>query len=137
MILTTREQNWIKHDEGYRDRLYKCTAGKWTIGWGRNIEDNGISPDEAELMFQNDLKRAIKDLQQYSWYLTAPDSVKKALINMSFNLGLPRLLGFKKMIRALIDKNYTQAAIEALDSNWAKQVGQRAQDIAVMMRDAR
>ena len=34
---------------GERLRLYKCSSGKFTIGIGRNIEDNGISKDESRL----------------------------------------------------------------------------------------
>lgn len=137
MILSKKEQQWIKGDEGYNNKLYKDIVNKWTIGYGRNLEDNGISPDEGELMFQNDLARAVKDVQNYTWFQLAPDSVQLALVNMSFNLGLTRLLGFKKMIAALTDKNYTKAAIEALDSKWANQVGQRAKDIAIMIREAK
>jgi len=130
-------RQWIKTDEGYKDSLYKDSVGKWTIGYGRNIEDNGILPDEGELMFTNDLKRAIKDVEGFTWYLNSPDGVKKALINMSFNMGLPRLLGFRKMIAALIVKDYTKASIEALDSVWSKQVGSRAKEIAVMIREGK
>lgn len=127
-------KQWIKGHESYRNKLYKDTVDKWTIGWGRNIEDNGISRDEAELMFKNDINAAIKDLCQYSWYLTQPENVKYALINMCYNLGISRLLGFRKMIQALIDKDYTRAAKEALDSKWARQVGKRAKDVALMIR---
>jgi lysozyme len=134
MNLNKDEEQWIKGQEGYSKMPYIDTAGKLTIGWGRNLQDHGVSPDEAELMFQNDLKRATKDLEQFSWYLNAPDNVKKALINMSFNLGLRHLLSFKKMIAALINKNYTNAALEALDSKWAKQESARAKDVVVMMR---
>lgn len=125
---------WIKNQEGLKLTIYKDIVDKWTVGYGRNIQDRGISTDEAELMFQNDKKLCIKQLNQYSWYLVAPQHTQFALINMCFNMGINRLLGFKKMVRALIEKNYTQAAIEALDSKWAQQVGQRAKDVALMMR---
>jgi lysozyme len=130
-------RNWIKAHEGYDDHPYICTAGKLTIGYGRNLQDNGISQDEADLMLDNDMKRAEKDLLGFSWYITAPSGVKDALFNMSFNMGLTRLLGFKRMIAALIDKDYTKAAIEALDSKWATQVGQRAKDVALMIREGK
>ena len=60
--------------------------------------------------------------------------IEYILISMCFNLGIHRLLGFSKMIKALLSKDYTTAAIEALDSKWAQQVGQRAKDVAVMIR---
>lgn len=128
-------KSWLRHDEGYEDMPYICTAGKLTIGYGRNLQDNGISKDEAELMLENDMKRTEKDLLTCQWYLDAPPSVKDALFNMCFNLGLPRLLGFKKMIQAIKDKDFTKAAIEALDSKWATQVKGRAKAVAVMIRE--
>lgn len=58
-------------------------------------------------------------------------------MNMCFNLGISRLKGFKRMIVALEKKNYTVAAMEALDSKWSTQVGQRAKDIALMIREGK
>lgn len=128
---------WIKKCEGYSAKPYKDTVDKLTIGWGRNLDDVGISTDEAELMINNDIMSSINDLKQYSWYLIQPESVKNALINMRFNMGMPRLLAFKKMIRALINKDYVRASMEALNSKWANQVGQRAKDVAVMIREGK
>lgn len=128
-------KSWLRYDEGYDDRPYICTAGRLTIGWGRNLEDDGISLDEGNLMLENDMKRTDKDLRTCQWYLGAPNSVQDALFNMCFNLGLPRLLGFKKMIQAIEDKNYTKAAFEALNSKWAIQLPNRAKEVSVMIRE--
>jgi lysozyme len=132
----TYVQDWIKHCEGLKTQTYIDSTGHITIGWGRNLS-NGISLDEAELLFQNDFNRAVNELTQYTWYQIQPQSVKDALINMNFNLGIERLLSFKKMIKALSIKDYTNAAVEALDSTWANQVGQRARDIALMIREGK
>lgn len=114
--------------------MYSDTVGKLTIGWGRNIEDNGISQAEADFMFDNDFARCQRELAPFPWYVNQPQNVQDALMNMCFNLGIARLLGFKKMIMALTAKDYTTAALEALDSKWAQQVGQRAKDVALMIR---
>lgn len=132
MIVNTLTQAWIKHCEDLKLMPYKDSLGHLTIGWGRNLE-NGITPDEAEVMFQNDLKRTVDELMNYSWFTMQPSCVKNALINMNFNLGITKLLEFKDMIDALEKKDYTKAAQAALASLWAKQVKQRAQDIAVMI----
>jgi lysozyme len=129
-------QQWIKKCEALKLQMYIDTTGNPTIGWGRNLR-KGISSDEAELMFQNDFKETIAELQVCDWYLALPYGVKSAIINMNFNLGIHKLLGFKRMIGALTDKNYTLAAQEALDSLWATQVGQRAKDVAVMIREGK
>lgn len=125
---------WIKNCEGLQLEPYIDTVGKLTIGVGRNLSDCGIRLDEAELMFQNDLKQTIGELEQLSWFRGQPPGVRNALINMNFNLGITKLNGFKKMIAALQAKDYTTAALEALDSRWANQVHKRANDIAVMIR---
>lgn len=127
-------KDWIKHHENCKLRIYTDTVGKMTIGWGRNIEDNGINQQEADFMFDNDFARCQGELAPYTWYTDQPQHVQDALMNMCFNMGIGRLLGFKKMIAALNKKDYTTAAIEALDSLWSKQVGQRAKDVALMMR---
>lgn len=125
---------WIKQCEGLQLNLYQDSLGITSIGWGRNIEGNGISIDEAQLMFENDFDRCVHELEQYAWYLIQPQNIKNALINMNFNLGIHRLTLFTKMITALINKDYAIAADEALNSKWAKQVGKRANDIAAMIR---
>jgi lysozyme len=112
-------------------------VGKLTIGYGRNLDDRGISQEEADFLFNNDFINVLRELTEYSWYVNQPDSVQAALVNMCFNLGLPRLKGFKRMIAALEVKNYTLAAQEALNSKWATQVGQRAKDVAVMLREGK
>lgn len=131
----TNLKSWIKQCEGFNDHPYLDTVGKVTIGWGRNLDDRGISVDEAELMLTNDINLCHEELLNYIWYQIQPEPVKWALINMCFNMGLSKLLSFKKMIAALCHKDYTTAAQEALNSKWALQVGQRAKDVAVMIRE--
>ena len=125
-------QAWIKQDEGLKLETYVDTTGHLTVGWGRNLQ-NGIRLDEAELMFQNDLAQTVNELLQQPWYGSLPHNVQTALINMNFNLGITKLLEFKDMITALEHKNYRAAAQAALNSLWAKQVPNRAKEIAVMI----
>jgi len=126
---------WIKQHEGFRNKLYIDTVEKYSIGFGRNLTDRGISREEAEFMLANDILMCKKELHAFNWYYGHPPNVQDALVNMCYNIGLPRLLGFKKMIAALTEHDYTKAAIEALDSKWATQVHGRANDIAVMIRE--
>jgi len=117
----------IKIDEGFVSTPYECTAGKITIGYGRNIEDNGITREEAEILLSNDIKGTFCELEtKFDWFLLMPDDKQAVLINMCFNLGLTRLLKFKKMLAALKVKDYKEASIQMLDSKWAEQVGERA-----------
>lgn len=123
----------IKH-EGMRLKPYKCPAGKWTIGVGRNIEDNGITRREGMVLLNNDIARVIDELGDFYWYKKLQTRRQHALIDMCFNLGITRFKKFKKMIKALEEKNYDKAADEMLDSRWSIQVGDRAQELAEMMR---
>ena len=125
-------QKWIKHYESLDLHIYTDTSGHSTIGWGRNLK-KGIRLDEAELMFQNDLRDAVSELEAFYWYNELPKPVQNALVNMNFNLGIVEFLNFRNMIHALIAKDYTKAAQELLESSWAKQVGKRAKDIAVII----
>lgn len=121
-------------DEGLRELPYKCSAGKLTIGVGRNIEDNGISEDEAIYLLKNDIRRCEEELQTFDWYDDLPEGVKRGLLNMNFNLGFPTLKQFTGMLSALKVRDFETAAEEALDSRWAKQVGARAVRISELFR---
>jgi lysozyme len=59
------------------------------------------------------------------------------LVNMTFNMGLPKLIGFEKMLLAVRAKDYEMAAVEMLASRWSEQVGDRALRLAEQMRTGR
>ncbi|MGN7613057.1 glycoside hydrolase family protein [Magnetococcales bacterium HHB-1] len=123
----------IQH-EGLRLKPYRCTAGKLTIGVGRNLDDNGISKAEALHLLGNDINRVIRELNSsFPWFETLDETRKRVLIDMSFNVGLTTLCRFKRMLRAIEAGNYSLAAKEMLDSRWARQVGQRATKLSRMM----
>lgn len=127
----------LERDEGFRSQVYKCTADKWTIGFGRNVEDRGITKDEARILLANDASLSWRELSdRLSWFDRAPDQVKRGLVNMHMNLGWPTLLKFQKMLAALAAGDYARAADEALDSRWAEQVGSRSERIADLYRSA-
>ena len=133
---TTVEQ--IKQDEGLSLRPYQCTASKMTIGYGRNIEDNGIDEEEAELLLINDIKRTQRELvANFEWFGLIDARRQGALINMCFNLGLTRFKQFKKMISAVEMGDYDEAAEQMLDSKWARQVGNRAIRLSNIMRKSK
>ncbi|WP_296059597.1 glycoside hydrolase family protein [uncultured Amphritea sp.] len=124
----------LKIDEGFRGKPYRCTAGKLTIGFGRNLDDVGVSVAEAEMMLSEDLKEAVPQLEALPHYRMLNDVRQNVLCNMAFNLGIPRLMMFKNMWSALAHRNYETAAAEMLNSRWARQVGERAERLAKEMR---
>ena len=129
-----REQ--LKMDEGVKAKPYHCTAGKLTIGVGRNLEDVGLSPYEINVLLENDITRSEADCKAlFPSYDTLSDNRKAVLINMAFNLGKDRLSKFQMFRGAVMAKAWEQAATEMLNSQWAKQVGPRAQRLAKQMRE--
>ena len=124
----------IKRHEGFRNFPYKDTVGKLTIGFGRNLDDVGISEGEAQIMLVNDINNAIEDLTKVLPAAgTYGDNRFDALVDMMFNLGMVKFKRFKKMLAALRVLDFKKAAEEMLDSKWATQVGYRANDLAYMM----
>ena len=124
----------LKRHEGLELMPYKCTSGKTTIGVGRNLEDIGITEEQAELLLLNDIGRVKQELENDQWYMDL-DPVRKAVIeNMSFNLGYPTLKKFQNMIAHISEGNFELASKEMLNSRWSKQVGQRSIELAEQMR---
>jgi lysozyme len=124
----------VRH-EGIRLKPYKDSVGKLTIGVGRNLDDVGISRQEALLMLANDITKVRREVKQaFPWFASLNSARKNVVLNMVFNLGLPRFRRFKKAIRAMKTKRWNDAAEEMLDSRWARQVKGRAKELARIMR---
>jgi len=128
----------LLRDEGCVLRAYKDSEGFLTIGVGRLIDaraGGGITLEEARYLLSNDITRTIIDLDnKLPWWRDLPEPKARALANMAFNLGLPRLSRFEKMLEAVANGRWDDAAREALDSKWASQVGARAERIAEIFR---
>lgn len=124
----------LEVDEDKRSKPYRCTAGKLTIGVGRNIEDRGLSDDEIRYLLNNDIDIICRELDRaIPWWREMDDARQNVFINMCF-MGVPRFLGFKKMLACAQAKRYDAAAGEMIDSKWADQVGHRAARLARVMR---
>ena len=130
----TLEEQIIAH-EGIRLKVYRCPAGKLTIGIGRNLEEIGISHAEARHLLNNDILRCRVELSKALPFWHALSNMRqRVLIDMTFNLGLAGLLEFKKMMLAIKKGRYDEAAEEMLTSTWAHQVTTRARWLAAAMR---
>ena len=125
----------LKVEEGLRLKPYRCPAGKLTIGYGRNIQEVGISKEEAEILLQNDIQNTIKDLDKnVPWYRTLSENRQVVLIDMCFNLGLSEFLKFKNTLALIQKGDFLSASAAMLQSKWANQVGNRAFELSKMMR---
>lgn len=125
----------LESDEGKRAKIYLDTVGKWTAGIGRNLSDRPFSDDEIALMLQNDITIAERELDRnLPWWRTMTEARQNALCNIAFQLGINRLLGFKKSLELLKAGRWDAAATEFLDSTWAKQTPERARRVTDMIR---
>lgn len=127
----------IKRHEGFRDRLYLDSEGFLTGGWGHHFYPGSRLPvDCAEILFKMDVALAMSDYTKI-----APEYRKRlnqtrarVIVEMIFNMGLQKVQQFKQMWTAIYDGDWDKAASEMLDSKWSTQVGQRAVELAEVMR---
>lgn len=124
----------LKRHEGYRQFAYQDSVGVWTIGHGRNLEDVGVSRDEAAMLLEADVTRAIAAcLQTWPWVASLDEVRAAVIVEMAVNLGVHGLGGFRKMLAACEKGDYATAAAEMLDSQWRAQVGARAYRLSQQM----
>jgi lysozyme len=141
----------LKRHEGFRSDYYQCSADKKTIGYGRNVDNNPFSSeelkmlgrdvftvepmteDEAEQLLLNDVNGVVSNIDGHLPWVLLGSARQAVCVNMAFNLGVVGFLKFKNMITAINDCYYEKAAVEMLDSRWAKQVGGRSEELAIQM----
>jgi lysozyme len=135
--VTDKLLEMLKRHEGVEHHIYRCSAGFWTLGAGRNVDPQGglgLSDDEVDYLLQNDIVRVIKELSsEYPWFKDLDDVRKDAMIDISFNLGATRLRGFKRALAAMEVADYKMAAKEFLDSKWSRDVKGRATELCYMI----
>jgi lysozyme len=125
----------LKRDEAIRLKPYRDTVGKLTIGVGRNLDDEGISVAEAEMLLRNDIQAVQIELQRaLPWTFQLDDAHRGVLENMSFNMGVEGLLKFHDTLSFVQRGMYDEAATAMLQSKWANEVGPRATRLAEQMR---
>lgn len=125
---------YIKQAEGFRSLAYECPAGKLTVGYGKNIEDlPGLTEEQASVILQMDLVIAAKEVDSFAPKDIGPNR-RAALTAMVFQLGMPTVKKFKKMLAALEQGNWLEAADQALDSRWARQTPSRAEWVAEIFK---
>jgi lysozyme len=121
--------------KSWRDCLCQH-KGKLTIGIGRNIEDRGITQAEAYYLCDNDIEIMLAELDKaIPWYRKLDEVRIRVLIDMAFNMGVPRLVANNpSMLAACEAGDYARAATEMLNGPWHEQVKGRADKLAAMMR---
>ena len=125
-------------NEGFTEKPYRDTVGKITVGFGRNLEDRGITWAEAKALLAHDLLEAHNVLHgELAFFQGLCDARKAVLMDMYHNMGLTRLMRFKKMLKAVQFNDYDEAARQIEDSRYFVQVGRRARRNYYMMKFGR
>ena len=128
----------IKESEGFRSSVYKCTAGHDTIGYGFAIKDLHLTKDDCDMI----LERKIAELKirvnnKFPFLADLPEAVQDVVIECCYQLGVSGFSNFKKTIEYLMQKDFENAAIEMLDSRWAKQTPNRAKKLSDIVKYAK
>ena len=126
----------IKHHEGYRSKVYKCTEGYDTIGYGFAIKDLELDEEIAELILIRKLDKLMNRINKtFHWWRSAEEEVKNVVVEMSYQLGIKGFSSFRKTIDHLENKRYGKASVEMLDSRWAKQTPNRAIELSNIIKN--
>lgn len=146
--MSEEKLNLIKVDEGFRGQPYRDTVGKLTVGYGRNLDENGLALEELGELFSQQpmsvefaaylLRRDVQAIEQdlaraIPWFNELDETRRYVLTNMGM-MGVKKVLGFKRMLAAMELQDWDLAARELLNSKYARQVGARATRLAKLMR---
>lgn len=113
----------IKKHEGLKLKPYLCPNKKLTIGYGRNLQDNGITLHEAEKMLETDLLNIKLDLEDSIKFFHNLDPIRQnVLIEMAYQMGTPKLLNFKNTLKFMEKRDFINASKEMLNSKWHEQM---------------
>ena len=138
-----REQ--LEVDEGCVYEIYNDHLGYPTFGIGHLVKESdpeqgqslgtAVSPDRVAEAFESDIQSVLRDCNiLYSDFHNLPEEAQQVIANMMFNLGRPRLSKFAGMKRGVDARDWNQAADEMVDSNWYRQVTNRADRLVERMR---
>ena len=132
--METLIEQFIRH-EGLRFKPYRCTSGKLSIGVGRNLDDVGITKEEAMYLLRNDISRCMTECRLKIIFFDQLDEARQdVLLNMCFQMGISGLLKFKNFLSFLEKQDFDSAAEEMLKSKWAGQTPARAKELSGVIK---
>lgn len=129
----------LRGDEGVKATVYKDHLGFDTIGVGRLVDSrkagSGLRSHEIDFLLQNDINDRIDQLmRRLPWFQDLDDARKGVLLNMSFQMGVEGLLGFKNTLAMVERGDYAKASEGMLQSLWARQTPERAKRMSIQMK---
>ena len=122
----------IAKNEGFRSKPYQCSEGVWTIGHGITW----LTEEESLHILTGRISQLhLKLLDKLDWYKDMPPEVQGVIVEMCYQMGFTGFCKFKKAISHMKNKEFQLAAEEMLDSRWAKQTSNRANQLADIVRE--
>jgi len=126
----------IKHHEGFVEHVYDDSLGIPTIGYGFAIKDLVLDEDIAEDILIRKLEKLQRNANsRFQWLEDMPQEVQEVVLNMCYQLGITGVSKFRKAISALQEGEWQEAADEMLDSLWARQTPNRAEELSNIVRN--
>jgi lysozyme len=135
----TKLRKQLRRHEGYRQKVYPDQKGILTVGYGRNLEAEGISPSEAEFMLTNDIRKAenavdyLLDFYKIPKWMLSPVR-RDVLVNMAFCHGQRGLGGYKLMFKAIAAQDFVEASAQLMDSAFGRTDKKRATELAAQLK---
>ena len=128
----------IKLSEGFRSKVYKCTEGYDTIGYGFAIKDLVLGEDICDMILERKLAELkLRVHHQFPFLEDCPEEVQDVIIEMCYQIGVKGVSKFSKTIDHIMRKDYRAASVEMLDSKWATPTPNRAKKQSAQMKYAR
>ena len=134
----------IKKHEGFVPKIYRDSLGYATIGYGHLVLptdhfEDGVEYSKEELneVFEKDFQNALDNANKLIGDIPLVYQAKEVICEMVFQLGIGGVSKFKNMWKALEEGDYYTAAVEMLDSRWAKQTPKRAESLSNIMKQCR
>tara|TARA_R100000988_G_scaffold75113_1_gene39644 strand:+ start:9650 stop:10093 length:444 start_codon:yes stop_codon:yes gene_type:complete len=135
----------LEIDEGVKYEVYLDHLGKKTFGIGHltiagdpenNMEvGTPVSEKRVQEVFDKDVQSVIDDCKRlHNDFNSLPEECKQIIGNMMFNMGLPKMKAFKKMNKAIEERNWEEASRQMIDSKWYKTVTNRADRLVQRMK---
>ena len=136
----------LESDEGVKYEVYNDHLGYATFGIGHLVLDSdpeygseigtAVSESRVAEAFESDIVGVVSDCESlYDDFEDLPEEAQRIIANMMFNMGRTRLSKFKGMKRGVDARDWETAADEMVDSNWYRQVTNRADRLVVRMRN--
>lgn len=138
----------LPRTEGRRAKPYRDTVGKWTVGVGHNIssrglpnyavvdliELNALTDQSIDKLLGEDIDLVLRECATIPVFKTLDVARQSVLADMVFNMGIGVVLGFVNTLSYIGRADWDNAARNMLRSQWAEQVGNRAIELAEIMR---